>query len=235
MIADRFTLAQTWWVASELVRRHPRLMISRRESEGAPPVLLVHDEGEGMKIGFDLSTAIQFLAGGVLKRIEWAELFGSNEPLQLVRRIELESGLGIVATAPPMTERSVVYRLIAKLLALGVDDRYTWHAVSLPGYPTAGAWAGMTTDAWNRTVDPFPGAVGASLGYYERSSGALRSRTVLPNPFWALMRDVDTVAILDVAGHAYLRTGSVDLLATYRGTGNSLARTAVLAFGDWLV
>ena len=48
--ADRFLTAQMWWIASELVRRHPHLHISGVEVDEGDRLLMVRDEQEGLSI-----------------------------------------------------------------------------------------------------------------------------------------------------------------------------------------
>lgn len=126
--ADRFLLAQTWWIASELVRRHPHLRIATVQTPELAQLVIVHDEPDGYRVQFDLVGGAKFMVGDVLHSISWVEMMAAAGPHDIVKRIERDSGLGVPKATPESTPRALVYRVIAAALAVGVDDRHDWYA-----------------------------------------------------------------------------------------------------------
>ena len=92
--ADRFLIAQMWWIASELVRRHPHLRISGVEVDEGNRLVLVHDEQDGMSIQWDLVGGCKFLINGDVEKISWIEMMAALSPHETVKRIEVAAGLG---------------------------------------------------------------------------------------------------------------------------------------------
>lgn len=227
--ADRFTLSRAWWIAGQLVRRHPDLTVSRVVDPEQIPLLIVHDDAETTRVQFDLPAWIQYLTPAGLRRITWAEVFAEGDPLAIVRTIESETGLGAVIDAhdsPP----SLIYRTIACALALGLDTTATWQAVH--------AWIEVTDpDATHwELFDAFP--TGRALAERVIEAALDRAETdgefVFHQPVWALLRDLEPVALLSVDGSAHTATGEVDLVATFEHSGHSIAATTVALLGDHL-
>ena len=69
--ADRFALQQSWRIASELVRRHPEMTVSRLENPEQIPIIIVHAGPVGVRVQFDLTGGIKFLEDQQVQRIEY--------------------------------------------------------------------------------------------------------------------------------------------------------------------
>ena len=123
--ADRFTLSRAWWIAGQLVRRHPALMVSRVVDAEQVPLLIVHDAAETIRVQFDLPAWIQYMTPDGLRQITWGEVFAEADPLAVVRTIETEVGLGVPIEARD-SPQSLAYRTIACALALGLDSPATY-------------------------------------------------------------------------------------------------------------
>jgi len=230
-VADRFTLSRAWWMASELVRRHPYLRVSRVVDDEQNPLLIVHDDHEGLRVQFDLPAWIRYMSGDELVTITWAEAFGEANHLAVVERIENEAGLGIADPGAPSVPRSLVYRIIACALALSVDDRYTWQAV-----PACVRYEDPDASDWE-FFEAFPTGVAVATQYLERIAerAALGVDFVFHQPVWTLLRDVEPVALLDIDGFAHTRRGRIELLPFYRRNHRRLAPTVVGLLGDRLM
>jgi hypothetical protein len=188
-MADRFILAQSWWLASELVRRHPHLLISRVADETvASPLLIVQDEQQGMRIQFDLIAWVQYLAAGELRHLDWSEIFSQPNSHAVIKQIETETGLGVPMFTPPTNGRSIVYRSIARILAIEVDGRFGWNAVTAPI-----SLEDADSADWD-LLRQFPTSLGAAQKYIDQifESGDERVGTMFLQPFWAITRDLET-------------------------------------------
>ncbi len=146
-----------------------------------------------------------------------------------MRTIETDTRIG-----PPIdaadSPQSLVYRTIACALALGLDDAATWQAVHAHidvHDPGASAWELFDTLPTGR-------ALAVSLIDAALARAATSGEFVFHQPVWTLLRDLETVALLNVNGTVHTATGEVDLTATFKKTGGSISATTVALFGDYL-
>jgi hypothetical protein len=233
-IADRFALQQTWWIASELARRHPELQITRLEDLESIPIIVVHDGPTGKRVQFDLVGGIQYFKGAIHNHITWPEVFSQNDAHAVMRGIEDGVGFGVTETTPATTPRSLVYRVVARLLAMNVDDRKTWQVVSAPIMGVDGA-----TDATYTALESFSTAIDAAETYVTDAisqaagAGTDSNRLFWHEPLWLLLEDFEPVAVLDEGGIAHLPNGAkIDLLRMYRSFGRDLNPVATLLIVD---
>jgi hypothetical protein len=230
--AARFLTAQMWWIASELVRRHPHLRISGVEVNESDRLLIVHDEQDGMSIQWDLAGGCKFLINGDVKKISWIEMMAALSPHETVKRIEVAVGLGIPQATPVTTPKALAYRVIASALATAVDDRHEWYAVPAP----------MTHDEGPDNpgcvyFDEFPSALEARAGYARAIETQLEEsdRGIhFFQPFWALLRDLEPIAIFDSAGVIHTIMGAAELMPLYEQIDRKLALTTARVLGPYL-
>ncbi|MBG6058950.1 hypothetical protein RCH16_002051 [Cryobacterium sp. MP_M5] len=230
--ADRFLTAQMWWIASELVRRHPHLRISGVEVDDGARLLIVHDEQNAMSIQWDLVGGCKFLVNGVVNKISWIEMMAALNPHDIVRRIEVATGLGIPKTPPVTTKRALTYRLIASALATATNDRQGWYAVPAPmlhdedpAEPGCDYFRGFPS-----TVEARSRYVAMTLEEFDAGDRSV----YFFQPFWALLRDLDPVAIFDAAGVIHTVRGSTELMPVYERTHRTLSIATVQVLGAYL-
>lgn len=229
--ADRFLTAQMWWIAGELVRRHPHLRISGVEVDEADRLLIVHDEQNGMSVQWDLVGGCKFLVNGVVQHISWIEMLAALTPLEVVTRIEVASGVGIPRVSPATSPRSLTYRVIANALATTTNDRYEWYAVPAPMLhdedpenPGCAYFRDFPSTILPRseyvamTLEEFA-AGGRSVYFFQ--------------PFWALLRDLEPVAIFDSAGVVHTGLGATSLMPLYEETGHKLSLVTARVLGAY--
>ena len=227
--ADRFLTAQIWWLASELVRRHPHLRISGREVEGEGRLVMVHDEQDSMNIQWDLVGGCKYLVNGAVTSISWIEMMAAVSPHETLKRIEVGTGLGIPRAVPVTTPHSLTYRVIASALATAVDDRYEWYAVPAPMNPY--------DDPDCPYFLPFESALQARDSYAEAADAqiAATGRAIhFFQPFWALLRNLEPVAIFDSAGVIHTVMGATELMPAYENIHRNLTITTVQVLGPYL-
>lgn len=229
--ADRFLTAQMWWIASELVRRHPHLHISGVEVEEGDRLLMVRDEQEGLSIQWDLVGGCKYLVNGVVTRISWIEMMAAASPHETLKRIEVGCGLGIPQATPETTPRALAYRVIASALATAVDDRHSWFAVPAPMTPGE--------DHENPECEyfrAFPTTVEAREGYDAAIDAQLEAghRVYFQQPFWAVLRDMQAIAIVDDAGVIHTIMGESELMPLYDQINRNLTITTARVLGPYL-
>lgn len=226
--ADRFLLAQTWWIASELVRRHPHLRIGTVLTDDNCRLVIVHDEPDGYRVQFDLVSGAKYMLAGELHSISWIEMMSAPNAHEIVKRLEIETGLGVPMNTPASTPKALVYRIIASALTSGVNDRHDWYAEEVQ--------IDFETDlAEHPILSSFPGTADVAFGHLEALLADAGERGgVFYQPLIALMRDQLAVAVFDVAGFAHTSEGVQELMPVYRATEHKLTLTTMQVVGPWL-
>ncbi|TFD51100.1 hypothetical protein E3T43_17045 [Cryobacterium sp. Hh7] len=227
--ADRFLTAQIWWLASELVRRHPHLRISGREVPGDGRLVMVHDEQDSLNIQWDLVGGCKYLVNGVVTSISWIEMMAAISPHETIKRIEVGTGLGIPKATPVTTPHSLTYRVIASALATAVDDRYEWYAVPAPmdPYDDPDCPYFLPFESAQKARDDYAEAVDAQIIATGRDIHFFQ-------PFWALLRNLEPIAIFDSAGVIHTVMGGTELMPAYDQIHRNLTITTARVLGPYL-
>ncbi|MBI5160055.1 MAG: hypothetical protein HY996_01315 [Micrococcales bacterium] len=224
-IAARFALQQSWWIASEIARRHGNLEISRVGDDRFGGILLVHAGPEGPRVQFHLATGVQWTTReGRLESLGWDEVIGSDDPHVVVRRLERAAGFGRPTSPAPTNPRTIVYRIAAALLASKIDDRHAWQVVPAP-------LLDEHPEETHAALAAFP-STGRQIEHAWRDIAELREHAQATGrtaywheTFWFVLRDVEPVMVLDEAGYAHLPDGvRINLLDLYRSQGRDIAR-----------
>ena len=228
VIADRFKLQQSWWLASELGRRHPHVWVERFMHANGP-VLAAVDAGEGARarVFFDLQAGVRAYRGEDEAHWSWDTVFLCPGAHDTLKRIEATSGLGLPRRAPATTARSIVYRLIARLLAMHVDAARPWVPVPVDVQPMVRSLAEPAADP---LIAGFESAQQDILNH--RADAAERFDDVQEvgiRPWlWAMTRDIETAFVLDTDGYVHTRAlGVRPLLPLYDELGRDVDRLAV--------
>ena len=230
--APLLQVAQSWWIASELVRRHPHLLIvEHHPMDGFYDSLGIVDlHGDKMKPIVDINRpgSVHVHTDSAWNPVTLSEALSHESPHDVVKRVEEATGWGSPSAAPKTTARSLTYRVIARVLASMVNDQYSWD-VRTEWNPAQ--WEELLSNG------------APAHGYVEKFPFAKYLAHSLPTlglhgePFihlWALKRDDKPVAILDTSGRVVTESGYRDLLPTYRRNGRNLTRTIADALGEVL-
>ena len=218
--AERFLLAQAWWVASEFARRHPNWAI-RFHDQGSC-LTLVNPEGEMPRIIVNPSAIHLFGQDSTHATI--AHPLSTAHPYEAVKAIERFIGGPPHLKTPASTSRTLAYRLLATVLNVTVNEKAQWEVRNeIVGDDGDGPIrAGL--------VSQFPDVA--------RDASLLRSETWdLDEPFrhyWAILRDERPVAIVSTEGRAYLAERAIDLQPAYETNGHSMLSLATDLIGGLL-
>jgi hypothetical protein len=210
--ARRFVLAQSWWIASEIARRHPKLLLIETHPGVGQYVCLTlirnAPEGTTSLIDFKGVGRIHVHVADGFEPITWIEAFAAEGGHDVVRRLELAAGLTPLPKAPPTGTRIVTYRAIARVLSSLVEDRHIWDGRN-GQIDSSGYCSGQRSE-----LAEFPSVV-AALG--DRRPDDLFG--VPAYRFWILFRDGEPVAVFDTDGRLHLRDRSpTELLPIYKRT-----------------
>lgn len=223
--AHRYVIAQSWWVASELARRHPDLVIHEMHPGGGMyDCLALLSQG-------DLQPFVQLNRVGTIHvmstpeyRTTWAEALEAASPHAVVKEIEQVADLKMPAKAPPSTPRTLAYRFIAATLHATVNDRRRW-------------------DARNEFIDSSDDNPTVLNGYLDGFPELRRSLPSTPqiglwhepeSHYWAVLRDETPVAIVSIEGIVYRPDRQIDLAGEYRRHDSRMLPIVVSALADVL-
>lgn len=220
--ATRFVLAQTWWVASEFVHRHPDWAI--RYGDHLSYLTLVNPSGDLPHAVCNPDTVHLFAEGSVHETIR--NLLSADDPHSVIKEVERFLGNAPRKGAPPSTPRSLAYRFLTAALTMTVNDRATWDVRNEI----------LGDDEWGDGV--VRGFYLASFPEAELATTYIRSedwdRGEQLRHFWALLRDESPVAIVSVEGTVYRPDRKIDLMAEYRLHEGRMLPVVVSALADLL-
>ncbi len=222
--ARRLIIAQSWWVASELIRRHPDLsLLETYPGGGQYDCLSVFRNNlrEEWKAIVDLNRngSIHVHVDPTWSPRPWTWLMQQSNAHDGIKRIEHAAGLAMDAKAPPSSGAALAYRLASRLLTSMLNDRHSWDVRHEHGDGDDHGWATdfPTAQSKKRQMRPEDGRFGTP---------AWR--------FWAILRDARPVAIIDTDGELHLSDGSVNLQAQYLVSKRSLTMLLANTLGTLL-
>lgn len=200
--AERWTNAQSWWIASELCRRDSTLRIDQDYAGGSRRLRVSRDLSRDMG-GMPHVTLhpVRGVEGlGPAQWTSWPMVLSENNPHAWVDRIESKFGWAPGPT-PATTTRSLTYRVIAQILASTVNQRHQIQVIS-----------------WNSMLGSTPHD-SSWLSIFEGVQSVLApsGRPQYP-PLWVLFRGGNEgVIVLSESGLAFRRDGhkQIDLMARY--------------------
>lgn len=226
--ATRFLLAESWRIAAEVVSRHPELRISRVEDNDQNTLLVLHKDATGWRAQFDLFGGIGYLRDGDFRRYSWLTVFAQDDPLAIIKRLQVASGLRIIPARRGETGHSSAYQTIASVVGLHVSSTSTWQAIPVRLFESED----VNPDA--AVLRAFPTARHAADDYVDVAVHQFENDndngvvTHWHEPLWVLYEGFEARAIVDEAGLVHLVGGAppIDIRAVYAASGRSWWLTA---------
>ncbi|GAA3917678.1 hypothetical protein [Microbacterium invictum] len=233
--ATRIALAQSWWIASELVRRQPQLLAYEMHPGGGQyDVLCVTDpasfsphlaSGDLPRVMLNRNGTLQVHQGAKAEVVAtWIQALESPTPYSIVKDLERRAGWPPPQTTPATTKRALAYRLFASALTMTLNDRFRWDVrsefldTSEYGAPRAGYLAAFPVAVESARTTPTLGIPGEPESH-----------------FWALRRGAETVVIVSIDGQAYFADGKqADLMTEYHKHNRRINPTTVALLKNWI-
>lgn len=223
--AIRRVVSESWWIASELVARHPEYLVWEMHPGGGmyDCLALMKPGGESPDVQLNRVGSLHVLSSRDF-HLSWSEVFRDPSPHATVKAIESAARIKLDGPRSSSTPRTLVYRFISTLLKMQIQDRHTW-------------------DARNEFFDSSHSNVENFRGYLDRfpaAAEAARSAPRLGLPgepqchSWAILRDEEPVAIISTEGVLYRDSETFDLMVEYRASERSIMRVVAKCVGDWL-
>ncbi|WP_349426551.1 hypothetical protein [Microbacterium sp. LWS13-1.2] len=200
--SSRFAIAQSWWIASELVRRHPELMVYEMHPGGGQyDVLCVATPDQftpdprivAPRVMLNRAGTIQIHRGGQSEIVaNWISVLEAAGPHEIVKDIEARAGWGSPSSSPSTTERAIGYRFFAAALAMLINDRRPWDVRS----------ESLDSSEWGLSR---AGLIGEFADVDSELAGTpgLGIHGEPYSHYWALRRGAETVAVVSMEGYLY--------------------------------
>lgn len=138
-LQERNVYLQSWWVASELIRRHPNLVLAETHPgdglhdclsvlshEGHDQLHILLNRTGRMHIQSQLSSRFDRTQWGVRYPVEWLTELEQSDRRLIPRFLEDAAGLVPPAHTPKTTPKSLTFRLIYHLLLFALNEPAHW-------------------------------------------------------------------------------------------------------------
>lgn len=233
-IAMRHRLATYWWLASELVRRHPDLnVVETYPMDGFYDCIAVMGRASNRDVHVEMNRLGKIhVHPDKVGFMSTEGLMSHDDALQGVRELEAACGLPKSKSASS-SSRLITLRLIARTLSLVVNDSSVWDVRMLTwdGHGHSVSLVEPETFAPKKT--PFS-SVFPSEPMFQSFVISSKPDEDSYGRFWGLSRNGETIAIFDTRGLIYTREQRVSLKPLYARLGRSLTLTTVHALGNVL-
>lgn len=224
-VNDRLRIVQSWWLGSELVRRHPDLMLIETHPGGGQYdcLTLVRPQRHDVTALVQMNRVGAIHVGENLGFMTWEAERDFGDRHGAVRRIESEAGLAAPKATLPSTPAVLTLRAISRVLTSMLNEREPWDARNVY-FDSSGGMGSEVMD-----LSDFPSAA--------RSMAEHRPNDPYGQPgyrFWRLVQGESAVAVLDTDGVVHLKDGHLSLNDAYVKSGRSLTRAIAATLGPVL-
>ncbi|MGP6170378.1 TY-Chap2 family putative peptide chaperone [Microbacterium sp. A204] len=241
-VSARHKIAAYWWLASELVRRHPELNVAETyPMDGFYDCVSVGGKSGDRDILIEMnregSIHVHPAHSGFMA-VE--QVISHDDPLRAVRSLEQVAGLAKGASVSSGS-RIITHRLIARVLTLVVNDVAEWdvrmltrngfgHSLSLFDRHSSPLFDVET----NANEKGHFSSIFPTEALFHSFLISSKAEEDVDGRLWALKKDGMVVAIFDTRGYVYTREQRASVKPLYARLGRSLTLTAVHALGGIL-
>lgn len=230
-LSERSINLQSWWVASELLRRHPELeLVETHPGGGLYDCLTIIGERGMNELHIDLNRvgrmhvhtpmASRFdrTRWGIEHPVEWSTERDQTDRRLIPRFLEDAVGLASPTQTPVSTPKSLAFRVIYQLLLFALNEEAEW-------------------DARNAQLDSSGMMSDNELPYFdniESAQDALHRGTTVSGQaisrydFWGMLRDGRCLGLIQTDGTLHLPGHDpVPLMSVYNANKRDILPTAM--------
>lgn len=232
----RYTAAAYWWIASELVRRHPKLeLFESYIQDGFYDMITLRGTVSDRQIHVDFNRPgsihvhpdhIGFMNAG--------DVMLSDDAHWAVKRIEEVAGLVPGAKAPSSSARVITLRLMARFLNSVVNDKSSWDIRMITEAGDGPSLALLPSALEPNTPAPFPAIFPAMKDFHSFMISSEFPNQLYPGRLWGLQRDGQVVAIFDTKGVLHTLGARTSVGPLYDRLGRNVTQTMVATLGPFL-
>lgn len=230
-LSERLINLQSWWVASELLRRHPELqLVETHPSGGLYDCLTIIGERGTHELHIDLNRvgrmhvhtpmASKFdrTRWGIEHPVEWSTERDQTDRRLIARFLEDAVGLAAPTQTPVTTPKSLAFRAIYQLLLFALNEEAEW-------------------DARNAQLDSADMMSDYKLPYFDNIKTAQDAlhrgkshsgQAISRYDFWGMLRDDRCLGLFQTDGTLHLPDRDpVSLMSVYNANKRDILPTAM--------
>ncbi|KAB1950061.1 TY-Chap2 family putative peptide chaperone [Brevibacterium linens] len=231
-VRERMVFLQSWWVASELIRRHPELeLIETHPGGGLYDCLSVLSNEGSAKLDIDLNrngrihihsatpSWFDSTRWDIRHPVEWSTELEQEDRRRIPRFLEDAAGLRPPSQTPVTTSKTLTCRAIYHLLLFALNEAEYWDIRN--GKLDS---SGMYSDS-ERPY--FEGIESAQIAL--RQSRPLGWKANVPRyDFWGVLRDGKCLGLLQIDGTLHRPNAEpVNLMKIYNANKRDILPTAM--------
>jgi len=227
-LQQRMIYLQSWWVASEFMRRHPELeLIETHPGDDQYDCLTILDANrpEEMHIRLNRLGRIHAYSNSAPSfdwsrfdidyPIEWTGEVKLNDRRLLPRLLELAVGLSSPSQTPVTTSKTLTFRVIYQLLLFAVNDSQVWEVRN----SAVNSWSSSGDSAFDFFADI--ASARNSLVHYAQESKQKEA-------FWAVLCDNRCIGLLQESSTLHRPNADpVNLMKIYNANKREILPTAM--------
>lgn len=227
-LQQRMINLQSWWVASEFMRRHPELELIETHPGGDQYdclTILVTERPEELHISLNRLGRIHAYAKeappfdwgrfGIQYPIEWSGESRLDDRRMLPRLLEQAVGLSSPSQTPVTTSKTLTFRVIYQLLLFAFNESQAWE-VRNAAFGSRGSSSYSTSDLFADIA-----SARSSLVHYAQEAKQKES-------FWAVLCDNRCVGLLQENATLHRPNAEpVNLMKIYNANKRDILPTAM--------
>lgn len=227
--SDRLIYLQSWWVASELIRRHPEIDLRETHPGGGQydcltivsprslPGTLHIDMNRKGRIHIHSGFSPRFVESkwDIRHPVEWSAESEQIDRRSIPRYLEAAAGLPVPTETPLTTPKTLVFRVAYQLLLFTLNEPREWEVHN----------ALFDSDGMGTDWDPnyFADVTSARLALAQSSNPDQQQ-----SHFWAVVRDGRCLALLQENGTLHRPDSEpTELMSLYNKHHRDILRTAM--------
>lgn len=236
-VAPRYRVAAYWWIATELVRRNPKLvLVETYPLDGFYDCLTLFGDSGGRKVHIDLNRLGSIhIHPDHIHHLEDRQVIAHQDAHWAVKEIERVAGLTPAETTPSSNSRTITLRILARTLNYLVNDKSSWDVRMLDhhGFDIASPHA-STLFGPEHGSHPFPNVFPTAQDFKAFATQSGLAESYEPGRLWTLLRDEVPVAVFDTKGVVHTRESRIALKPLYARMNRNLTQTMAHALGNLL-
>lgn len=236
-VAPRYRVSTYWWIATEIVRRNPKLeLVETYPMDGFYDCLTLFGEQGGRKVHIDLNRLGSIhIHPDHIHHMEDREVLAHQDAHWAIKEIERVAGLTPADTAPASNSRIITLRILARALNYLVNDKSSWDVRMLDHHGLdLTAPLAPTIFEPKAGSHPFPNVFPTAYHFEAFAISSDLPHSYEPGRLWTLLRDESPVAVFDTKGVVHTRECRIALKPLYARMNRNLTQTMAHALGELL-
>lgn len=223
---------QSWWVASELIRRHPELELVETQpgdgqndcltvlgAEGPDGLYVDLNRNGSMNVRSEISNRFDRTLWNIQYPVDWSAELGQENRRLVPLFLEEAAGLHAPSQTPATTQKTLVFRIIYYLLLFSLNEPADWDARN--GYLDF-------TDMGSGNERPYFDEIQSAQIALRQSRPQGWKASAPRYDFWGVLRDGRCLGLIQINGTLHRpNTDPVNLMKIYNSNKRDILPTSM--------